>query len=130
MLLRNHLARRRHELGAELAAPGAVCEGLALPRRPLDGRDVFPRLVIARTVAVMHGIEDAQLRLPRSISNLQHVGDTVVRLGDGLDARPELAALGNEVVVGINHQKCGDALVVLRDIHGGPSCGGRIVAMW
>src|SRR5262245_19893501 len=71
MFLRDNLARRRHEFGAEFAAPRAVFEGLALPRRPLDGRDVFPRVVIARTVAMMHGIEDPKLRLARGVQNFQ-----------------------------------------------------------
>src|SRR6202008_3961018 len=31
--------------GVEFAAPGAVFKGLVLPCRPLDGHDVFPRLV-------------------------------------------------------------------------------------
>jgi hypothetical protein len=32
----------------------------------------------------------------------------MVRFGHGLDAVPYLAALGNKVVVGINHQQCGN----------------------
>src|SRR6476660_2752644 len=55
MFLHDDLVRRRYEFGAEFAAPSSVFEGLVLPRRPLDGRDVFPSLVIARTVAMMHG---------------------------------------------------------------------------
>jgi hypothetical protein len=31
--------------GVEFAAPGAVFKGLVLPCRPLDGHEVFPRLV-------------------------------------------------------------------------------------
>src|SRR5262245_53680271 len=69
MFLRDDLARCRHEFGVELAAPGAVFEGLALPRSPLDGCQVFPRLVIARTVAMMHGIEDPKLRLACDVQN-------------------------------------------------------------
>jgi hypothetical protein len=30
------------------------------------------------------------------------VGDAVVGFGNGLDARPDLAAFGNEVVVAVN----------------------------
>jgi hypothetical protein len=120
MLLRDDLAGRRYELGAEFAAPGAVLEGLALPRRPLDGGDVLPCLVIAGTVAMMHGIEYPKLRLARRVQNFQHMGYTVVGLGNSFDARPDLATFGNEVVVGIDDQKGGDALVVCRDIHGSP----------
>src|SRR5262249_54218576 len=77
MFLRDDLTRRRHEFGAEFTAPGAVFEALVLPRRPLDRRDVLPRLVIARTVAMMHGIEDPKLRLARGIQNFQHMGNAV-----------------------------------------------------
>ena len=69
---------------------------------------------------MMHGIEDAELCSTRGVENLQHVGDAVVGFGNGLDARPDLAAFGNEVVVGIDHQQRGDVLVVGRGIHGGP----------
>jgi hypothetical protein len=40
----------------------------------LDRRDVFPRLVIARTVAMMHGIEDPKLLLARGVEDFQHMG--------------------------------------------------------
>src|SRR5262245_46850387 len=39
----------------------------------------------------------------RGIQDLQHVGNAVVRFSDSFDQGPELAALGNEVVVGIDH---------------------------
>ena len=69
---------------------------------------------------MMHRIEDPELRPARGIQNFQHVDDAVVRLGNGLDARPDLAAFGNEVVVGIDDQQRGDVLAVGRGIHGGP----------
>ena len=84
------------------------------------GRNVLPRLIVARAVAMMHRIEDAELYPSRGVENLQHVGNAVVGFGDGLDARPDLAAFGNEVVVGIDHQQRGDVLVVGRGIYGGP----------
>jgi len=70
---------------------------------------------------MMHGIEDPKLRLARRIQNFQHVGDAVVGFGDSFDAGPDLAALGDEVVIGIYHEKRGDALVVCRGIHGSRS---------
>jgi hypothetical protein len=54
-------------------------------------------------MSMMHGIEDAKLRRARGIQDLQHVGDAVVCFSHSLDAGPDLAALGNEVVVGIDH---------------------------
>src|SRR5262245_23618058 len=102
----DNLARLRRELGTDLAAPRAVFEGLVCPRRLLNGRNVLPRLVVARTVAMMQCVEDPKLRVPRGIQDLQHMGNAVVRFGDGANAPPYLAALGNEVVVRIDHQKC------------------------
>ena len=69
---------------------------------------------------MMHRIEDAELCPARGVENLQHMADAVVGLGHGLDARPDLTAFGNEVVVGIDHQQRGDVPVVSRGIHGSP----------
>ena len=52
---------------------------------------------------MMHGIEDAELHCVRGIQDLQHVGNAVGCYSDSFDAGPDLAALGNEVVVGIDH---------------------------
>jgi hypothetical protein len=43
------------------------------------------------------------LRHKRGVENVQHVANAVVGFGYSLDARLDLAALGNEVVVGIDH---------------------------
>src|SRR5215831_13808044 len=129
VFLCDNLTWRRHEFGTELATPCAVFEALVLPRGSLDRRDVRPCFVVACTISMMHGIEDAKLRCARGIQDLQHVGNAFVCFSDSFDAGPDLAALGNEVVVGIHHQQRGDALVVCRGIHGVPSCGGWIVAI-
>src|SRR6516162_317797 len=78
-------------------------KALVFPRALLNGRNVFPRLVVARAVATVHGIKNPELRLARGMDDFQHVGNAIVRFGNGLDAGPDLAALGNEVVVGIDH---------------------------
>jgi hypothetical protein len=65
----------------------------------------------------MERIKNAQACDARRVQNLQHVRNTVVRFGDALDASPELATLGNEVVVGIDHQKGSDILVVRESRH-------------
>ena len=93
VLLHDRFAGFRSELGSKLATPGAVLKRLSRPCRLLNGRDVFPRFVIARTVSTMHCKENRQLRLPRGIQNPQHVGNAVVCFSDGLDAGPNLAAL-------------------------------------
>src|SRR5262249_4684636 len=78
------------ECDTELAAPRAVFEALLHPRGLLNGRDVRPVFVVARTVTMMHGIEDTDLRLPRGIQHLQHVRNAAIRFCHGLDARPSL----------------------------------------
>src|SRR5215831_6499523 len=103
VFLCDNLTWRRHEFGTELATPCAVFEALVLPRTSLNRRDVPPCFVVACTISMMHGIEDAKLRCACSIQNLQHVRNAVVCFSDRFDEGPELAALGNEVVVGIDH---------------------------
>src|SRR5215831_3848634 len=130
VFLCDNLAWCRGEFGTELATPCAVFEALALPRGSLNWRNVGPHFIVACTIPMMHGIEDAKFHCARGIQHLQHVGNAVVCFGDSFDSGPELAALGNEVVVGVDHQKCGDALVMCRGIHSGHSRGSRIVTTW
>src|ERR1043166_926147 len=75
MLCGDDLARFGRELGADLAAPGAVLEALALPRRLLCGRNVLPSFVVARPVTMMHRIEDSEFGLPHRVQDLQHIGN-------------------------------------------------------
>src|SRR5215470_18034532 len=103
MLLDDNFAGLRRELGSELATPRAVLECFSRPRRLLNRRNVRPGLVVAWAVSMMHCKENPLLRLPRGIEDLLHMGNAVVRIGNGFDARPDLAALGNEVVVRIDH---------------------------
>src|SRR5215470_16190559 len=98
VFLCDNLTWRRREFGTELATPCAVFEALVLPRGSLNRRNVGPRFVVARAVAMVHGIEDPKLRLTRGIQDLQHVGNAVVCFSDSFDAGPDLAAVGNEVV--------------------------------
>ena len=52
---------------------------------------------------MMHRIEDPELGLARGMEDFQHVGNAVVGFGNSFDAGPDLAALGDKVVVGIDH---------------------------
>src|SRR5262249_13631519 len=51
----------RREFGAELAAPCTEFESPVLPCSFLNGCNVFPYLIVARVVAMMHCIDDAEL---------------------------------------------------------------------
>src|SRR5215510_9497203 len=106
MLSGDNLTWLRLEFGTDLATPGAVFEGFSPPSCPLDRRNILPSLVVARSISMMQCIEDPKLRLPRGVEDLQHIRNAAIRLRDSPNAVPELAAFGNEVVIGIDHQKC------------------------
>src|SRR5262245_47376377 len=120
MLSGDNLTRLGLEFGTDLAAPSAVFEGFSSPRCPLDRRNILPSLVIARSISMMHCVEDAKLRFPRGVEDLQHIRNAAIRLRDSPHAVPELAALGNEVVIGIDHQKCSKLRVVCQLRHSPP----------
>src|SRR5262245_25472791 len=112
MLSGVNLTCLRLEFGTDLATPGTVFEAFSPPRGPLDRRNILPSLVVARSISMMHCIEDPKLRLPRGVEDLQHIRNAAIRLGDSPNAVPELAAFGDEVVIGIDHQKCSKLPVV------------------
>src|SRR6516165_8276532 len=67
VFLCDNLTWRRYEFGTKLATPCAVFEALVLPRGSLNRRNVGPRFVVACTISMMHGIEDAKLHCARGI---------------------------------------------------------------
>src|SRR4051812_12055327 len=78
MLGDDNLAWLGFELGAELATPGPVFESFSHPRCLLNGGNVLPSFVVARPISTMWHIEDAELRLPRRIQDLQHMRNAVI----------------------------------------------------
>src|SRR5262252_10497569 len=82
MLQGHDIAWLRGEFAADLATPRAVFEGLSQPSCLLNRRNVLPGLVVAWTVSMMQRIENAKLRLPRSIQDLQHMRNTIIRFRD------------------------------------------------
>jgi hypothetical protein len=62
---------------------------------------------------MMQRIENAKPCLPRCVHDLQHVRNTVIGFGYALNTIPYLAAFGNEIVVGIDYEKCGGLFVIL-----------------
>src|SRR5208337_2620772 len=105
------------ELGTDLATPRAVFEALSLPRCLLNGRNVLPSLVVARTVSMMQRVEDAKPRVARGIQDFQHMRNTVIRFCNCPNAVPYLAPIGNEVVIRIDHKECGDLLFIRHLCH-------------
>src|SRR5262249_49276850 len=88
MLEGHDIACLRFEFAADLATPRALCKGLSHPGCLLDRRYVLPGLVVARTVAMMDGIENPELRLPRSMQDLQHMRNTIICFCHTLHALP------------------------------------------
>src|SRR5208282_3394207 len=88
MLLGHDVSRLWSKLGAELAAPRSIFKSLSRPGCFLNGRGVLPGLVVARTVSMMHRIENPQSRRSRCGQQLQHVSDAVIRLSNGFNAIP------------------------------------------
>src|SRR5262249_53974309 len=107
----NDLARLGREFAAELAAPRAILEGLSGPGEFLDRGDVLPAVVVSRAVSTMRRVEDAKAGSSRRRENLQHMWNTSVCFCDSLQTIPYLAPLGNEIVVGIDHEKGSQLLV-------------------
>src|SRR5215469_2342900 len=118
MLRCDDLTRLRHELGPDLAAPCAVFKSLSVPCRLLYWRNVFPSLIVARTVTTMQCIEDTKLRLPRRVQYLQHMRNAVIRFCNSPNAVPYFAAFGNKIVIRIDHQKRSELSAVRQVRHG------------
>src|SRR5262245_1544898 len=114
MLLGHDVSGLWREFAPDFATPGAVFKCLTLPAPLLNRRDVPPSLVVARTVAMMQRIKDAQIRIPCGIQNLQHIRNTLIGFCNSFNPIPHLAAFGNEIVVWIDYQKCSD-LFFMRD---------------
>jgi hypothetical protein len=60
----------------------------------------------------MHRIENPDTGFSRRFKNLHHMRNTLVPFGNALYSIPYFAALGNEVVIRIDHDKPGDLLLI------------------
>src|SRR5215510_1645721 len=105
------------EFAANLTAPCPVFESLVRPGCFLNWRNVLPALIVSWTVSMMQRIEDAELRLSRRIEDLHHMRNALVGFTNALQALPQFAAHGNEIVVWVDHEKCTDRFFELRICH-------------
>ena len=67
---------------------------------------------------MMHCVEGMKLRPARRVQNFEHIWNAMVYFGDCLHAIPEFTALGNEVVVRIDDDKCSRLFVERQICHG------------
>src|SRR5262249_16239009 len=113
----------------DLTTPGPVLERLRRPGGLLYGRDVLPRLVVARTVPSVQRVEDAEPRLPRRLQNLQHVLNAVIGFRDRADPSPAFAALGNKIVIRVDQQeRHGVRIMYIVSHHGATASLARVMA--
>src|SRR5262245_57121686 len=105
VLKRHDLPRLRRELDPKGAAPGAVGEDLRARPGFLDRGPEFPLLVVADAPAMMRREEDLNARGTSRLENLDHVRDASVRFRHFAHSRPQLSAIRDEVIVGIDHQQ-------------------------
>src|SRR6185369_14672975 len=117
MLLRDDFSRLRFELAADLATPGAIFKGLRTQGCLLDWRNVFPGLVVARLVTMMHCVENSKTSFARSIEDFQHMRNTIICFGNILYPAPDLTSLGNEIVVRVDDEKRGDRFFQIQLCH-------------
>lgn len=66
---------------------------------------------------MMECIEQTKPRLPRGIQGLQHMRNTVIRFCNASNSVPYLAPLGDEIVVRIDQNNCGDLFVICYFFH-------------
>ncbi len=107
MLQGHDIARLRRELLPDLASPRAVFEGLSQPSCLLNGRNVLPGLVVPRAISAMQRIKDADASPSHGLQDLDHMRYRLVGFSHTLQPIPHFAALGNKIVVRIEHQKPG-----------------------
>ena len=106
-----------------LPAPAIAGKGLHARRPQLIGRGVFPALEVVGFGAVMRHDEHGQSRLPDA---RQHGLEPEVQIHVARHLRhqrPQLALLGEEVVVGIDQEQCGAPRRIGLHGHGGVPCG-------
>ena len=66
----------------------------------------------------MQRIEDTKLRLPRRTQDLHYMRNTRIGFCHRLQAIPEFASFGNEIVIRIDDEQCRELFVKLQFCHG------------
>ena len=103
MLLRDDLAGTRLEIGVKGPAPSSVSEDMSLRGGGLDGRHRLPMTVqIAFAPTMVRGDENLHATRTSRREDLAHMLDDIVRLQGRAAEFVKLAALRQEVVVGID----------------------------
>src|SRR5262249_54421478 len=97
--------------------PRSLRERMALHDAPLSGIDVLPALVVALFPLAMRDDEDTNARGPGCGVDRTQVVEQAYFFRDLLETWPEKAALGQEVVVGIDQQQGRGVLPVLTRRH-------------
>src|SRR5262249_43058035 len=99
MLADDDIAVARREIGMKLTTPRRLRERMASHDAPLSGIDVPPALVVALFPLAMRNDEDSNACSPDCRVYRMEIREQSDFLCDLLQARPQEATLGQEVVV-------------------------------
>jgi hypothetical protein len=94
-----------------ISPPHVPCSNVLCDQAASGSAQCTSSLVVAWAVSAMQRIEDTQSRLPRRLEHLRHMKHTAP-LASATALRLQLVALGDKIVIRIDHQKGGDLPVV------------------
>ena len=107
MLLDNDIALPGNKIRVPLTAPCPFGEGLPFARGHLAGVRVFPLRVVTRFRAMVRHDEQLNFRSACCRDDLPQMVKKIFLHGDRLDHRPELTALGQEIIIGVDEKQAG-----------------------
>ncbi len=113
VLKRNDVARLGLEIVMECPAPAVPGEDLRFGRAELIGRGIVKGEVIASLPPMMRHEDDPERAGPRGRYRLAQMVQELDCLGDCVHAWPELAALAEEVVIGVDQKDRGYRGIVI-----------------
>ncbi|SED20375.1 hypothetical protein SAMN04490356_7410 [Streptomyces melanosporofaciens] len=124
VLMGHHLPRPRLEVRMELPTPGVPGEAVPDHDVPLGRVGVGPRLVVTRLPAAVRDEHHPHPGLPGGADDGAQIVQQTDLLGHALHDRPDLASLGEEVVVRVDEQHCRSPGVI------GLGCHDLSSALW
>ena len=105
MFLNNDVAGRGRKVRIPVAAPLPSGERMTIHDRDLRRIGIIPVLIVPGLPAPVRDEDGLDPRFPCGGPDRLHVCDQVDLGGDGLDAWPDLAALGQKIIVGIDDEE-------------------------
>ena len=107
MLLNDDVAVLRRKIGMPFAAPFAACEVVHVLDLALGGAGVIPGFVVALFPATVRYDDHLDVEGADGAVEAAQVIEQADLVGDGFEQGEDLAAFGQEIVVGIDQQVSG-----------------------